>query len=79
MPEHPVEGRAYLADLGAGLASGTRSGRLTSPLLSGSWVTLVAVAATRRSGRRDARTHAVPITPVMSRAARNTASSAAAT
>ena len=62
-----------------GLASGTRSGIVTWPLLSGSSVTLVAVAATRRSGRSDTRTQAVPISPVRTRAAANTAISASAT
>ena len=59
-----------------GLASGTRSGSVTSPLASGSWVTRVAVAATRRSGRSDSRTNPVPSNPVSTSAAENTATSA---
>ena len=59
-----------------GLASGTRSGSVTSPLASGSWVTRVAVAATRRSGRSDSRTNPVPSKPVSTSAAEKTASSA---
>ena len=62
-----------------GLASGTRSGRVTSPLASGSWVTRVAVAATRRSGRSDSRTNPVPMKPARTSAARNAASSAIST
>ena len=62
-----------------GSASGTRSGRLTSPLASGSWVTLVAVAATRRSGRSETRTQPVPMMPVSTSAAEKTAISASAT
>ncbi len=49
---------------------------MTSPLASGSWVTRVAVAATRRSGRSDSRTNPVPSRPVSTSAAEKTASSA---
>ena len=54
--EHPVEGRAHLADLGAGVGvgAGTRSARATSPLSSGRCDTRVAVAATRPQGPQGA-------------------------
>ena len=62
-----------------GSASGTRCGRSTRPLASGSSVTSAAVAVTRRSGRSDSRTHPVPISPVSTSAAENTAISVSST
>ena len=62
-----------------GLASGTRSGSVTWPLASGSCVTRVAVAATRRNGRNDNRTNPVPSNPVNTNAAENAATSAIST
>ena len=49
-----------------GSVSGTGSGMAISPLARGSRVTSAAVAATRRSGRRDRRTHSAPASPVAS-------------
>ena len=48
-------------------ASGTRSDSSTVPRSSGSSETLVAVAATRRSGRRVSRTISAPAMPASSR------------
>ena len=62
-----------------GLMSGTRSARVTSPLARGSWVTRVAVAATRRSGRKDSRTNPVPMMPARTSTAENATSSAIST
>ncbi len=62
VPEHPVERRADLADLGARVGVGVRNpfGRATSPRSRGSSATREAVAATRRSGRRASRTTTSP-------------------
>ena len=62
-----------------GLASGTRSLSVTSPLASGSCVTRAAVAATRRNGRNDNRTNPVPSSPVSTSAAENATTSAIST
>ena len=62
-----------------GLASGTRSLSVTSPLASGSCVTRAAVAATRRNGRNDNRTNPVPMNPVSRTAAEKTMISASST
>ena len=67
--EHPVERGADLADLGARVGVGVRHplGSATSPRSSGSSETRVAVAATRRSGRRVSRTISAPAIPASSR------------
>jgi hypothetical protein len=62
-----------------GLAFGTRSVSVTLPLASGSSVTRVAVAATRRSGRSESRTNPVPAKPASSKTAKNAMSSANST
>ena len=55
-----------------GSLSGTPAGKVTSPESSGSSVTRVAVAATRRSGRSENCTIAVPATRTSSSTAANT-------
>ncbi|HEU5387780.1 MAG TPA: hypothetical protein VFV73_17940 [Streptosporangiaceae bacterium] len=62
-----------------GSLSGTPLGSDTSPESSGSSATRAAVAATRRSGRSDSRTSAVPDTPASSSTEGKTISSASAT
>jgi hypothetical protein len=52
---------------------------VTSPLANGSCVTLVAVAATRRSERSDSRTNAVPSSPAKTRTAEKAKTSAIST
>ncbi len=61
-----------------GSVSGTPAGNSTSPDSSGSSATWEAMAATRRSGRSDSPTHAVPSTPASSSTRPKTASSATA-
>ena len=62
-----------------GSVSGTPLGIATSPDSSGSSATRDAVAATRRSGRSDSRTHPVPSTPASTRTPPKTPASASAT
>jgi hypothetical protein len=63
----------------AGSVSGTPAGSSTSPDSSGNRATWDAVAATRRSGRSDSRTHSVPSTPASSSTPPKTAASTSAT
>ncbi len=62
VPQHPVERRAHLPHLGAGICLGVRDAfeERHLPAVQGSSETRVAVAATRRNGRRATPTSTVP-------------------